>query len=136
MQPITTNKIISTHSFVEISYNESTNVIYAKWKGFLNINQVIQGCEIITSYIIKNKITNHLSDHTELKVLSKEVQEYLTGRWFNDVEKAGLRKIAVKIAEDVFAQATVNNVNTKQQYGKMSIQTFGNINEAYKWLKD
>ncbi len=121
-------------SFVEIYFDEATNSIVAKWKGFLTVDQVKKGCTLLTSYITKNRLTNHLSDHTGLKVLSKEVQEYLGGTWFNEVEKAGLRKLAVKIAADVFAQATVQNVNTKQQYGQMAIQTFGSTDEASKWL--
>jgi hypothetical protein len=122
-------------SFVEIYFDKEANTIVASWKGFLTVEQVKTGCSFLTDYIIKHKLSSHLSDHTGLRILSKDVQEYLTGTWFNEVEKAGIRKIAVKIAADVFTQATVQTVNTKQQYGAMAIETFRSTADALNWLK-
>jgi hypothetical protein len=51
------------------------------------------------------------------------------------MEQAGLRKLAVQLSEDIFAQATVNNVNTKSNAGKLQINTFGSANKALAWLQ-
>ena len=127
---------ILKEKFVEIEFDPSTKVITARWIGFLKLEDVQKGCNLVSNYIKKNNLTSHLSDHTKLKVLSKEVQEYLTGQWFAEVEKLGLKKIAVLVSEDVFAQATVNNVNTRGAVGRLKIYTFNSETQCNQWLSE
>lgn len=136
MNAVVSNQVLMKESFVEISYRIEDRIVIAKWKGFLTVDQVKRGCEVINQQVVKNKLTKHLSDHSQLKVLSKEVQDYLGGTWFSQVEKIGLRKIAVNLAEDVFAQATVKKVNGEQKFGQMLIDSFGSYESAFKWLNN
>jgi putative lipase involved disintegration of autophagic bodies len=89
----------------------------------------------MTHYIKDHGIKAHLSDHRSLKVLSKEVQDYLQQDWFPTVEKEGLSKIGAVVADDVFAKATVDKVNTVQ-LGKMTINTFNSSSECENWLSN
>src|SRR5687768_18316444 len=98
-------------SFVDIYLDKSNNVLVAKWIGFLKPADVRKGCSFMTQYVKDHALHGHLSDHRQLKVLSKEVQDYLTNQWFPEVEKVGLKKVGAVLAEDVFAAATVNKVN-------------------------
>lgn len=127
---------IMKESFVEIFFQKETGIITAKWIGFLKVPDVQKGCDVLTKYMKENNLKKHISDHTKLKVLSKEVQEYLTGQWFAEVEKIGLTKIAVQVSEDVFAQATVNNVNTKGAMGNLKIYTFNSLGQCNEWLEE
>jgi hypothetical protein len=127
---------ILKESFVEITFEKETGIITAKWIGFLKLSDVQRGCDLLSKHIKNNKLKKHISDHTKLKVLSKEVQEYLTGQWFAEVEKLGLEKIAVHVSEDIFAQATVNNVNTKGSLGNLKIYTFNSLNQCNTWLAE
>jgi hypothetical protein len=122
--------------FADIYVEKSNNVLVAKWIGFLKPPDVIKGCSVMTKYIKGNPaIKGHLSDHRQLKVLSKEVQDYLTKEWFPEVEKAGLKKIGVVVAEDVFAATTVNKVNKEAQVGNLKINTFNSDVDCVNWLK-
>ena len=127
--------VLFKEKFCEIYFEEDKKVITARWIGYLQLDQVQEGCKVITDYIKAHPGVTHLSDHTELKVLSKEVQEYLTGSWFAEVAAIGLKKIAVLLAEDVFAQATVNKVNTRGQLGELKINTYGTLRECEEFLK-
>ena len=69
-------------------------------------------------------------------MLARELQEYIGGVWFDEAEKLGLRKIGVIVAEDIFAQAAVNKVNTYAQFRKLEIQTFGSREKCMKWLTE
>ena len=73
---VTAPKILLNESYVEVDFEPSTTIITARWKGYLQLDQVKKGCEFLSKHIQKNKLTKHLSDHRQLKVLSKEVQEY------------------------------------------------------------
>ena len=78
-------------SYAEISYDKQHRVIIAKWKGTLSLKDVTKGCGFMTGYVKEHQLQNHLSDHTDLKKLNPEVQAYLTGTWFFEVERAGLK---------------------------------------------
>lgn len=120
--------------YVEITFDKDNEIIKAKWKGFLKLDEVKKGCAEITKLIKNNKLTKHASDQVDLKVLSKDVQNYLTLEWFPEVQKLGLRKIGVVVSQDVFAQATVNNVNTKSQKDQLVFNTFNDEIQCVRWL--
>ncbi|MBD0257360.1 MAG: hypothetical protein ICV83_16705 [Cytophagales bacterium] len=121
-------------SFVHISFDAQNRIIYAKWTGFLRIEDTKRACRVLIDFAKQNRISLHLSEQTELKVLSKDVQEYLVNNFFPEMEQAGLRKLAVQLSEDIFAQATVANVNTKSSSGKLQINSFGSGQKALDWL--
>jgi hypothetical protein len=133
---ITKLEPVLKEKFAEIFYDAESRIIVARWIGFLKLDDVRFGCGEINRFIRRHQLTNHLSDHTRLKVLPKDVQEYLTGHWFKEVEKLGLTKIAVLVSEDVFAQATVNNVNTKGAVGNLKIHTFHSPIQCDQWLSE
>ena len=129
-----TKTSIMKENFVEISFDEENRIITAQWIGYLRPDNVKAGCRKMTEFVSKNKISKHISNQTQLKVLSKEVQAYLTEEWFPEVISAGLKKIAILIASDIFAQATVSHVNTK--VGNLQISTFHREEDAIQWLNE
>jgi len=131
---MSTTKELLNESYCHIYFDEQDNIIYAEWKGFLKPDQVRKGCSIMTDYIKNHKVKVHLSDHRNLRVLTKEVQTYLTEEWFPEVEKAGLKKVAALVSEDVFAKATVDNVNTTAKVGSLVIKTFNSKKDCLDWL--
>lgn len=120
--------------FVNIYLDKTNDLIVAQWIGFLRPEDVRKGCSFMTRYIKENTLKSHLSDHRQLKVLSKEVQDYLTREWFPEVEKIGLRKVGAVVADDVFAAATVNKVNKEASVGNLQINMFNSEPECVKWL--
>jgi hypothetical protein len=126
-------KIIFSEAYSEIHVDSESGIIHAIWKGFLNYNEMKKACEVMTDHIIKHELKFHLSDHRLLKVLSKDVRNYLEREWFPIVEREGLSKIGAVLAEDVFAKANVEKVNTVK-FGKMTINTFDSPSECESWF--
>jgi hypothetical protein len=120
--------------YCTIVYNMDKGIIYAKWSGFLSLSQVEEGCEIINDYVSRYSISRHLSDHRMLKVLTADVQDYLTGTFFPTVKSLGLKKIAVIVSENVFAKATVDKVNAEALIGQLSIHNFMHQEQCIEWL--
>ena len=127
-----TSTILFKEKYCEISFDESNKILTAKWIGYLKPETIRAGCEKIVEATERHQVLNHISDQRELKVLSKECQQYLTDEWFPAVAKAGMKKIAILVSEDVFAQATVANVNTKA--GNLQIASFHSIPQAHSFL--
>jgi hypothetical protein len=128
------NNVLLKEPFVEITFDKSKSILVAKWIGFLKIEDTKKGCSFMTKFIKENLVKGHLSDHRSLRVLSKEVQDYLTTKWFPEVEKVGLARIGAVVAEDVFAAATVGKVNKAGQIGNLKIDMFNSESECVKWL--
>lgn len=129
-----TIEFLVKESYVEIYHIPEMNLIAAKWIGFLNLENVKKGCSFLTEFIRKHKVKIHLSDHRQLKVLSKEVQAYLTQEWFAEVEKIGLTKVGAVVSKDIFAVATVNKVNKEATIGNLQIDMFQTEEECLDWL--
>ncbi|SFC81903.1 hypothetical protein SAMN05421780_11085 [Flexibacter flexilis DSM 6793] len=119
--------------YCEIVEREN-GVLYAKWMGFLKPDEVRAGCAFMTDLIKEKSYKVHLSDHRDLKVLSKDVQDYLVLEWFPEVESIGMVKVAALVSPDVFAKATVEKVNNEAKVGFLSITTFGNEEDCLNWL--
>jgi hypothetical protein len=120
-------------SYCEIRERKD-GILYAKWKGFLKPNQVRTGCRFMTEYVRGKNITMHLSDHRDLRVLSKEVQDYLISEWFPEIEREGMKKIAALEAPDPFAKITVDKVNKEAKVGNLIIRSFIREEDCIKWL--
>lgn len=133
---ITTSKAVFTDKCAEISFDDENNIIVSKWMGFLNLETTKKGCDAMVSFVSKNRVTKNLSDQSTLKVLSKEVQGYLVSEAFPALDKAGLRKLAVLVSEDVFAKATVENVNTATKMGNILVKTFNTRRDCIEWLNE
>ncbi|SDJ92404.1 hypothetical protein SAMN05421823_101434 [Catalinimonas alkaloidigena] len=134
---IAVNKAIYADPFAEITYDDANKVLVAKWMGFLKIDSTQKGCISMVDFVKRNKVTKHLSDQSTLKVLSKDVQTYLVTEAFPALDRAGLRKLAVLVSEDIFAKASVENVNTNAtKMGNISIRTFGTRKECIAWLNE
>jgi len=127
---------IFKENYCRIFFDHDEEILHAQWLGFLKSDQVRKGCAIMTDYIENQNVKGHLSDHRELRVLAKEVQDYLTEEWFPEVEKAGLARVAALVSEDVFAKATVDKVNTTAKVGSLVIKTFNSYDNCVTWLSE
>lgn len=127
-------ELLLEKSYVELGYDEERKVLITKWRGSLTIEQVRSTLEFKADFIREHSIKYNLNDHTELRVLSPEVQHYLVEEGHFSLERVGLKKIAVKLAKDIFAQATVRRVNKIEKYGELEIEVFSNYEDAYAWL--
>lgn len=120
--------------YCSIWYDKESLLLYAKWTGDLTLEQVKEGCSLMTSFIEENRIKIHFSNHVNLKKISNDIQLYLTQSWFPEVEEAGLRKVAALTSWDAMTEITIEKVNKTANVGELLIQSFKNELDCYKWL--
>jgi hypothetical protein len=119
--------------FATVEYNPQTKHLTARWKGFLRTEDVKKVCHVLLEAVHTYKVKQHLSDQTEMLVLSPEIQAYVAQKVLPEMEKSGLRKMAVQVSENVFAQAAAQNVHSIY-VGKLGISTFTSQAECTEWL--
>lgn len=132
----TTNTAVTLlkDKFCHISYDKVNGIVITKWIGFLKMEDLKKGIGVMLDCVKNNKVKYNLSDQTEMKVLSNDVQQYLVGEVFPELDRLGLRRLAVCVGEDIFAQMAVNNVNAKLTMGNVAINTFNSKDKCYNWL--
>ncbi|MGB3181483.1 MAG: hypothetical protein WBB45_08840 [Cyclobacteriaceae bacterium] len=121
-------------SFVELLYEEDHNIIVANWMGYLKQEDIRLGCMALNEFIKKSRIKKHLSNQSQLKVLSRDVQSYIIHTWFPEVEKLGLQKIAIFASADIFARDSVDHVNMNVADGNLEIRTKYSMQQCMDWL--
>lgn len=60
--------------FAEAAYDPSRKLLTAKWIGFLNMEQVQTVGDVLYRAVKKYQVRLHLSDQSQMKVLTKEIQ--------------------------------------------------------------
>ena len=125
---------IFQQKYVHIGIDHAAGIVVAKWTGFLQLDDVMEGCRVMGDAIHKHGLKRYLSDQTELKVLKASIQNYLIGEVFPDFQRAGLERVAVFSSDDVFTQATVENVNGQVESNRLRFATFTTWEACYAWL--
>lgn len=121
-------------TYCKVWYEGATEILYAKWSGFLSPDCVQEACSFMSRFIKTHGVKRHLSDHSDLKVLTREVQFFLTHKWFPELESLGLQKAATLISENMFARATVDKVNQEAQIHNLDICSFNSREDCLVWL--
>jgi hypothetical protein len=129
-------RTIFQDSFAHIYYASADGIIHAEWNGYLKPEDTRRACKTLIDFVTENQVSLHLSAHAGLKILSLPIQEFLIIYVLPALEKGGLRKMAVLLSEDVFAQATVENVHGRACCQRLEIRSFASSGAATKWLKE
>ncbi len=120
--------------YVHVGIDHAAGIIVVKWVGFLQLDEVMEGCRVMTDAIRTYGLKRYLSDHTDLKLLKASVQNYLIGEAFPAYQRAGLERVAVLSSGDVFTQATVENVNGQVESERLRFAVFPTREACYAWL--
>jgi hypothetical protein len=104
-----------------------------KFSGFLKVSNLAAVTSFMEAYSKSNLCDMLLIDHSELKVLSREVQEYLAKVVFV-IESKGVKRIAVIEAEDIFAKAGFDKIHKETHVDRVTRAVFHSEKAALEWL--
>jgi hypothetical protein len=104
-----------------------------KFTGFLKVSDLAAVTAFMDTYSKNNLCDMLLLDHSALKVLSKEVQEYLA-KTVAIIESKGIKRIAVIEADDVFAKAGFDKIQKEAHVDRITHVAFHSEKAAQEWL--
>lgn len=119
--------------FIEVSYDVYTNSVYANWIGYLNAEQVKEGCEDILKILKEKKVKKILNDNRLVNGTWTQAIDWISTDWFPRALDAGLNAIAYIYSSDVFGKFSVNKLLEKNSL--YTSNTFKDFDKAYEWLK-
>ena len=120
--------------FAQIHYEPANRILYCEWTGYLKLDETRESCQMIIDFVKEHQLKRQLSVHSRLKILSMPLQDYLINDFFPQLEQNGLRKTAVILSDDVFAQVTAENVGLRAGSSRHQIKSFTAMEEARGWL--
>jgi hypothetical protein len=116
-----------------IRWDSTHKCIHSEWKGFANSAEfragVMKGVEAVRDRHVKG----YVSDTRKVKVIVHEDQ-----KWANEVVTpllvgAGLKRMAVVIAEAGLGRVTVEETLRMVEDKQLLVRTFHTVPEALKW---
>lgn len=120
-------------SFIEVFYDVENEWVYANWKGYLNPEEVKQGCELILEVIKDKKARKILNDNTLVNGTWTGAIDWIATDWFPRALNAGFNSLAYIYSPDAFGRFSVNKLLEKNNVYTSNI--FKSKDLAEEWLK-
>lgn len=109
--------------------------LYYKWRGFLLMEELQNGYNAILELVEKEKFTALLADHSSIVGPWNEVVEWLANEWTPRANQAGLKHFAIKTANDLFSNISLELFMLDNRNPAYKIQVFEKLPDAQDWLK-
>jgi hypothetical protein len=127
------NKLNQVFHYIDLSYL-SQGIFYQGWVGFRTTEQmkaVLEGHAM--TILSKNKIKGSLVDSVKMSGSFNEANDWLANVYMPKLVAMGLRKTAVVLPLNIFAQMAVDEWDKK--VGGFESRNFGSVSDAIQWLK-
>jgi hypothetical protein len=111
------------------------SILIVRFHGFLKPDEVTRNSILLVQTIHQNKVRSILMDQRDLKVLSKEVQWFIT-QSAKELMQSGIKKVAVLLPENVFALAGITKINSELQVPDIEVRHILSETAGLTWLSE
>jgi hypothetical protein len=122
-----------THATLYDCTAEVPHLAIGMWKGFFKLDDktFIDEMWLSIDFIKQKEIVTIISDHSELKVVSEDVLDWLHTNWYPNAAKNGLRIEAALDAKSAIANLSLKKMLNEAKTGTVSTPKFPNFRSAY-----
>jgi len=127
-----------SESFFEAEYDQSLNVIVAKWLTFTSSQEFRTGMNHLITMLKEYPTGTLLTDTTHLGAIGEEDQVWSYTEWLEQALVAGYDTLVVIMSSDIFAQMAVEDIMEQANAateGRVVNQYFDNEQDARAWIK-
>ena len=133
------NQVLYKEKNAVIEYSESNQCLTINVQGFLTSSQLIKlfenGYKFYTSTAQPN--ASVILNTEKLGAVKKTEQDWLRDTWNLQMYKAGMRKLAIINADNIFGEVAINtmkeNIGQAVRYA-VAAKSFKDVKAAYHWL--
>jgi len=124
-----------THAVLYDCSIEVPHLAIGVWRGFFQLKNktFIDEMRDSIDFIKQKQVIAIISDHSGLKVVSKDVLDWLHENWYPNAAKNGLRIEAALDAESPIAQLSLKRMLDEARTGTISTPVFPDFQSAYKF---
>jgi hypothetical protein len=127
--------VYSDEPWLSIRWDNEHECVHSEWKAFATSAEFRAGLMKGLKAIQEKHSTRYLTDSRKVKVIVREDQQWVNETWIPVAAAAGLRRLAVVLADTGLGKMTVEEiVNLNDNERGVLSQTFTSVREAMKWL--
>lgn len=128
------NELLYRESFIVIEYNSSDNWLYVNWRGYINYDTVLSGCEKVLHFMKEYNSYRVLNDNTNVEGIWSGASSWVGQEWFPKMRAEGLACFAW-----VYSVSTLSRLSMDKSIRNTDnpdfIKTFENLEAAEDWLR-
>ena len=108
------------------------------WRGFFELSDPVFISDMWRSidFIRDRQIVAIISDHSDLKVVSPDVLDWLHANWYTNAAKHGLRVEAALNAKSAVARLSLQKMLDEAKTGKVATPLFPDFDSAYSFCAE
>ncbi|NOQ25450.1 MAG: hypothetical protein GQ564_08810 [Bacteroidales bacterium] len=116
-------------------FSSELNAVVLELNGFLKTEQFIEFALESNDLRKKHSVYKQLNNIQNMKVLTKDIQNWLEDVWFPEAKISGLKYFAFVVPNDTFGKSSMDTVNSEAtaKYG-INIEYFTDKEVAKQWL--
>ena len=123
MSAFQTDEIYADYPYLAIRWDPLHNCVYAEFKGFANSGEFRAG-------------TLKISDNRRLEGVAEHDQLWLRDTWMPDAVSAGVKRIAVVLAESGLGRVASEDIIRTFGKTRFVTRTFDSLVEAMAWIAE
>jgi len=124
-------EILLTTSYVKLNYYEE-GFLHIDWQGYINVEQVKEGCELIYEAIRSKQCYRAINDNRKVKGSWTQAIKWLEQDFMPRLVQLGVQKVAFLYSPHQSARYSVDRL--LEVNDKYEAQTFEEFREATNWL--
>jgi len=116
-------------------YDSTLNAVIWEINGFVSFEDFKTAGKLTHTLRKKHRTNKQINNIKDMKILSKEIQDWIDGVYFPSAKESGLKHFAFIVPKNTFGKLSMEKVNADaSKLFNMEIEYFNNANEAAKWL--
>lgn len=130
-------QVISEQRNLRVSYNEEKNILICEWIGYQQVDDIKDGCELITAHVKKYGTTYLINDLVALKGTFTAANDWINNEWLPKAIASGLACTAYVYSPDVFAKFALSDLFKKRDADAVKgydYNAFDTFDDAMDWL--
>ena len=121
-------------TYISLYYDPAKKLYYNDWVGFVNKDQVIQGCLKGLQLVEQKNYPYMLNDNSNLTGPWAQANEWIATEWMPRAIGADLKYFAHILSPNIFAQLSAQQM--EMNANGFHMKSFENIEAGKRWLEE
>ncbi len=132
---MSSSAIVFENKAVTIYWNQQDKYLQVEWKGYASSSDYLAILQKQIDLTREKKAAKIIYDLRRMGVVSAQDQKYTNEVYFPQMAASGSKYAGIIIPENVFGQASVQNILGKKNEALFTARLFSGASEAISWLK-
>ncbi|MGI4834513.1 MAG: hypothetical protein ACRYFK_13740 [Janthinobacterium lividum] len=126
--------VIYRTSFLLLHHDPENATLETEWLGFVNSEQLRSSLTEVLRQVRALRIQGYVANNTLLRAIRPADQDWISGTWFPEFAKLGVKRLAIIVSQDGLNQMGIQNI-MQRATAHIPFDTlhFANATEARHW---